>query len=845
MGRTNTIDYGLDLGTTTSLIAKFDDGVARIISNVKDNSDFIDSAVYIQKKNDNEILFVGEKAKNNLVSHPDDAYAEFKLRMGDKEPYVFKESGKKMLAEELSAEILKALKENVREQNGDQVSAVVITHPADFNQTNIHATMRAAELAGFEEYHLIQEPYAAALAYAYDSSEEDDGYWMVYDLGGGTFDVAIAKKIEDDFKIVSHEGDASLGGKLIDWDIVNKIFVSAIREEFDIDDFYQGNPKYRKQFAKLKREAELAKKDLSYNEESFVFLENFIFTNDGDWVDFEYDISREELKAIMDPYIMQTINSCYDALNKASLEPSDIKKIILVGNSTLSPVVKDALKKEFDIPLDYSIPPGTAVACGAAIHAGNKLKKQTESSFLENGKYFLALDYEPMGFDERFDVTYKVSPPEGESINGCTIEFRSKNSAWTTGKIPLTGRTSEVELTIESVIEENYFEIILRNVYGDMLELHEGSPNQIKYRKAVNPIKPTLIRTIGLGLSDNTLFTFAEEGETLPYDNYGYDKFYTEGGIKKGSNNKLVLPLYEGNNENADKNILIGELQITSDDIDYDLPKGSEIEFHVIISENEISYTALLVDFDEELNDVIELDRGLPSVSKLKELFDVERKRKTDLKKQSLYFEKNDSVEENFKRIEEEKIEERIDTLINSAENDRGSLDAADKKLKKFGEYLDLIEEILSEQEDIKNIIHSVEHWLKRIEPLVQKKGDFDQKIAFDDYKERFDDAKDEKDVEILKTILSSLWKLENEVDKVNKTVEKFFSFESQGDFDENKSEAEYYIEKGKEIIQDKDNLEYNIYELERINNQLLRLDGRFSNKEPDNMVYGVKRSKY
>ena len=483
MGRTNTIDYGIDLGTTTSLIAKFDEGVARIIPNVKDNSDFIDSAVYIQKKNDKEILFVGEKAKNNVVMHPDDAYAEFKLRMGDKEPYVFKESGKKILAEELSAEILKALKENVREQNGDQVSAVVITHPADFNQTNIQATMRAAELAGFEEYHLIQEPYAAALAYAYDSSEEDDGYWMVYDLGGGTFDVAIAKKIEDDFKIVSHEGDASLGGKLIDWDIVNKIFVPAISEEFGINDFYQSNPKYRKQFAKLKREAEEAKKDLSYNEESFVFLENFIFTNDGDWVDFDYDISREELKEIMDPYIMQTINSCYDALNKASLEPSDIKKIILVGNSTLSPVVKDALKNEFAIPLDYSIPPGTAVARGAAIHAGNKLKKQTESSFLENGKYSLVLDYEPMGSDESFDVTYKVIPPEGESINGCSIEFRNINDGWTTGKIPLTGMASEVELTIESVFEENYFEIILRNAYGDMLEIHEESPNQIKYRK--------------------------------------------------------------------------------------------------------------------------------------------------------------------------------------------------------------------------------------------------------------------------------------------------------------------------------------------------------------------------
>ena len=139
--------------------------------------------------------------------------------------------------------------------------------------------------------------------------------------------------------LILNVGGEHLSGELIDWDIVNKIFVPAISEEFGINDFYQSNPKYRKQFAKLKREAEEAKKDLSYHEESFVFLENFIFTNDGDWVDFDYDISREELKAIMDPYIMQTINSCYDALNKASLEPSDIKKIILVGNSTLSPVV--------------------------------------------------------------------------------------------------------------------------------------------------------------------------------------------------------------------------------------------------------------------------------------------------------------------------------------------------------------------------------------------------------------------------------------------------------------------------------------------------------------------------
>ena len=145
--------------------------------------------------------------------------------------------------------------------------------------------------------------------------------------------------------LILNVGGEHLSGELIDWDIVNKIFSSALREEFDIADFHQSNPKYRKQFAKLKREAEEAKKDLSYHEESFVFLENFIFTNDGDWVDFDYDISREELKEIMDPYIARSIDSCYEALAKASLDASDIKKIILVGGSTYSPVIRNILKK--------------------------------------------------------------------------------------------------------------------------------------------------------------------------------------------------------------------------------------------------------------------------------------------------------------------------------------------------------------------------------------------------------------------------------------------------------------------------------------------------------------------
>ena len=188
-----------------------------IIPNFTSNTNFTPSAVAIDKRG---TMLVGEKAKRQALSDPKNAFSEFKLRMGIPKPYVFQDSGRELLPEELSAEVLKELKNSVFKQLNQDIDSVVITVPADFGPTKTLATNKAAKLAGFEYHPLIMEPVAAAYAYGKNASEDEEGIWLIYDLGGGTFDVSIVKLNDDEFEHVSHSGDEYLGGKLIDWDIL-------------------------------------------------------------------------------------------------------------------------------------------------------------------------------------------------------------------------------------------------------------------------------------------------------------------------------------------------------------------------------------------------------------------------------------------------------------------------------------------------------------------------------------------------------------------------------------------------------------------------------------------------
>ena len=266
MNRT-TIDFGIDLGTTNSAVAVFtgtQGEPTKIIKNTTDgnDADITPSAIYINKKG---ALRVGRRAKDRIEDEDEDVHTEFKRQMGTDHIYSFKSSGQSRSPEELSAEVLKSLRADVQQRTGEVVEASVITVPAAFELHQCDATRKAAQLAGFKQSPLLQEPVAAALAYGFQADQEK-AYWLVYDFGGGTFDAAIIKSEEGTIHVVHHGGDNFLGGSNIDWAIVEKLIAPRVVKDFGLTDFTRGNKKWQRAFAKLKRAAEIAKIDLSRSE---------------------------------------------------------------------------------------------------------------------------------------------------------------------------------------------------------------------------------------------------------------------------------------------------------------------------------------------------------------------------------------------------------------------------------------------------------------------------------------------------------------------------------------------------------------------------------------------------
>ena len=209
----STIDYGVDLGTTNSLIAKFVDGGVRVFKNPGGFAEILPSAVWLRK----DATIVGDKAlTRRLAKDPVDVFSRFKCRMGTDEAYPVHFQLGTITPVELSADVLKELKSFVPDEGDRGVEAVVITVPAAFDTIQSNDTLKAGYLAGFKQVLLLQEPIAASLAYANQrrAGELPDGKWMVYDLGGGTFDLALMSVEHGEIRVVDHEGDNFLGGSI-------------------------------------------------------------------------------------------------------------------------------------------------------------------------------------------------------------------------------------------------------------------------------------------------------------------------------------------------------------------------------------------------------------------------------------------------------------------------------------------------------------------------------------------------------------------------------------------------------------------------------------------------------
>ena len=388
-----TIDYGIDLGTTNSSVAVLDGNDVRIIRN-NENFEYTPSAVWIDR---NGRLHAGRTAYEQLDRDPENAHAEFKLQMGTSQPRTFSRSGRQMKPEELSAEVLKQLRADVpRARNGESMESVVITVPAAFEAPQCEATKIAAQLAGLTQTPLLQEPVAAALAWGFQS-KKDKVFWLVYDFGGGTFDAAVVSIRDGGIQVVNHGGDNHLGGKLIDWAIVDELLVPALTKERSLSDFRRGNPKWRAAFAKLKLEAEKAKIRVS-NDESALIHSDFLCNDDrGEPIEFDYELHRVDVEALMAPLVLRSVNICRRVLSEKRLAPGNIEKVLLVGGPSQAPYLRQRLADGVEglgIAVDFSVDPMTAVARGAAVFYGPH-RVECGSVPLGAGVYGLDLDYKP------------------------------------------------------------------------------------------------------------------------------------------------------------------------------------------------------------------------------------------------------------------------------------------------------------------------------------------------------------------------------------------------------------------------------------------------------------------
>lgn len=346
---------GIDLGTTNSCVAINEGKTTRVLEN-PEGQRTTPSVVAFKSKD----VIVGGPAKRQVETNPN-TVTSIKRLMGTHEKVKINE--KEFAPEQISAEILRYIKTYAEKKTGQTINRAVITVPAYFNDAQRQATKTAGKIAGLKVERIINEPTAAALAYGIDKKDKPEAKILVFDLGGGTFDVSILELADGTFKVLSTSGNNHLGGDDFD-QVVIEWMIKKFGEETGVD-----LSKEKMALQRIKQNAESAKKMLSQQE--IVDIEiPFIASKDNQPLNLSLQLTRAKFNQMTKSLVEQTIPPLRDALKEAKLQPSDIDSVLMVGGSTRMIAVQEAVKSVLNKPLNHSINPDEVVAVGAAIQGG-------------------------------------------------------------------------------------------------------------------------------------------------------------------------------------------------------------------------------------------------------------------------------------------------------------------------------------------------------------------------------------------------------------------------------------------------------------------------------------------
>lgn len=592
-----TINFGIDLGTTNSAIAEYHKGEVTIFKNPINLKQTLSSVVAFKR----DRIIIGEKAKELLQKQPHNVFGAFKRKMGTSELYTIGDTSRQIGPIELSSLILKELKNFI--QTGDVPEQVVITIPSAFDTIQSNATKEAGLKAGFQHVILLQEPIAASLAFANNSRFSiDEGKWIVYDLGGGTFDVALASLVNGEMKIIDHEGDNFLGGTDIDAAIIDDFIIPSILERADIPNLDQEMKRlsgtYNRLYQKLKFLAEEAKIMLSSSE--IAELEFELITPTGEEIEILLELSKQKFEEIVKDVLQKTIVLTQTVLDRQQIDSTDINCILLIGGSTYIPLVKTTLEKEFKIEINNSIDPTTAVAVGAAYFAGTKPKKQLESVSIPMGASDVGVK---IAFER---VSTKIECPIISVFSGhgggCQYRVVRKDAGYDSGLIEVREINSLTIRILENAFSD--FELKLFDAQGGLILSEEFGITHGKY----SVDGQTLPNYICIELDDieeNTTYLepIFKKNALLPLKKSIVKKLSKS--IMKGSEDELIIKVLEGDVATLPSaNKTIGVIRIGGDKIERNLIKGTDVELSFEISESrDVKVEVFLTISDEAFGD--------------------------------------------------------------------------------------------------------------------------------------------------------------------------------------------------------------------------------------------------
>ena len=571
---------GIDLGTSNSAIAGLRDGRATVFK-TPEGTDVMPSVIYRDRRG---TQVVGVRAYDQFMLAPGNVVHGFKRLMGTATPQRFESAGTSLTPEEASAEVLKAIVGYAAlEAGAGAVTGAVITIPAAFNQMQSEATLAAAHAAGLDRVALLQEPVAAAMA-AMAGAANRSGLFLVYDLGGGTFDVALVQALEGSVTVLSHEGINMLGGRDFDRLIVDNVVRPWLARTFDLPDNLHGDKRFERLLRVTRRAAENAKIELSSREATTITAPDEIVRledRSGEPIYLDVPLDRATLDALVDEKVSDSIRLCRKILEDNGYSHEDIDRVVLIGGPTKMPTIRSRVQGELGIAVEDvgRIDPMTAVAIGAAIYCESRdwsqavsTAKPAQMSLTTSGAISVAYTY-----------TYEARTPAPRArltvtatghCAGATVQVDS-TLGWSSGR-----RSIEAPVTLDLDLPDlgpNRFSAVVFDASGRPVA--PASRDIVIERTIAATSGIPASQTIAVKLRDesdegNTLAVLVPKGSLLPQS--GVARYRAAEPLRAGDPGALRIELFQMDDEGArdpELNLAIGEFRIEGTD----LPQGRSL----------------------------------------------------------------------------------------------------------------------------------------------------------------------------------------------------------------------------------------------------------------------------